>query len=109
VEPRDFIVIENDMAAQKLAASWDRLTYTGTDTFRLYDEWAARAGVYLADVFRCAPMLHASSICLTVDGHRVVDPLALQFIQAQLLQRMQRGSRLPPRPAPPPPKKDDKG
>jgi len=94
MERHEFMLIESDEAAMKLALAWSSLQhedFEGEDTEGIFEAWAEAAGVPELEAHRCAPILFAHSICLP-DGS--LDLTAQSLITAKLAVRM-RAARAP--------------
>lgn len=88
MQRHEFLLIENDDAAMKLALAWPQLPhdeYEGEEPEELFSQWAETAGVADLDAYRCAPVLFANAICLP-DGS--LDPTAQAMIAAKLAVRL---------------------
>lgn len=93
----DFLLIEDDVAAQRMMVSWPNVPeIRNEDT--LLSTWARTANVSVVDAYRCAPVLWQSGLC-DRDSREVNDE-ALSLVNIALARRL--GAR-PGRRRPPPP------
>lgn len=87
MHPSALVFLQGDVKAQRLAVAWPLAYRPNSKENAIYDRWCVASGLPLSIVVRIGPSLRANGICRD-DG--TVDPLAQQYISAQVQKTLRK-------------------